>query len=141
VKNILFLSLGILLVTGCSQRPHLRAASPDEIDKIKGTVYFDFGKWVIRKDQEKVVTEKAELLKKHKNVLVILEGHADPIGSNEYNLQLGDRRARNVKLGLVNEGVEPERLVVVSYGESRLKNTDRSPEALQANRRVEFLVK
>jgi peptidoglycan-associated lipoprotein len=141
VKLFLLLTLGMILAGGCAQRPHLRAATGEEIDKIQGAVYFDFNQWRLREDQAEAVTEKADLMKRYPKVMVILEGHADPIGSEEYNLQLGDRRARNVKLEMVNQGVTPDRVVVVSYGESRLKENGRSPEALQANRRVEFIVK
>lgn len=142
MKTLFLLFWGAILVSGCAQhKPHLRAATDEEIGKIRGAVYFDFDRWTLTEDQEKTVTEKAGLLKLYKKVMVILEGHADPIGSDEYNLRLGNRRARKVKLELVNQGVEADRLVVVSYGETRRKESGKSREALRADRRVEFVIK
>lgn len=142
MKIFFVLSLGILFGIGCAQnRPQLRAATGEEIGRIQGPVFFDFNQWTIREDQTDVVSKKADLIKMYPKVMVILEGHADPVGAEDYNLQLGDRRARQVKLELVNRGVEPNRLVVVSYGETRPKYEGRSDEAYRNNRRVEFIVK
>ena len=142
MKIFFILTLGTLLGIGCAQnRPQLRAATGEEIGQIQGPVFFDFNQWTIREDQTDVVSKKADLIKMYPKVMVILEGHADPVGAEDYNLQLGDRRARQVKLELANRGVEPSRLVVVSYGETRPKGEDRSKEAYQNDRRVEFIVK
>ncbi len=141
MKTYILLLLGVTFFGACQHKQYLRPATADEVSKIQGMVHFDFNRWRLRPDQEKVVMEKARLMKRYPKTAVILEGHTDPVGSAAYNLQLGDRRARKVKHELVNEGVEPDRVVVVSFGESRPRDPRRTREADLANRRVELRVK
>ncbi len=130
----------IFLSCGC-HRAHLRSASRAEVEKVSGTVYFDFDRWRFREDQKETMADTARILNQHRDVSVVLEGHTDPVGPKEYNLELGDRRARMVKGELVEEGVDPGRLVVISFGKTRLKEEGRTPEADRLNRRVELHVK
>lgn len=74
--------------------------------------------------------------------VIVLEGHCDERGSWEYNLELGDKRAREVKAKMINEGIEPERVVmVISQGEASPIDARHTPGAWRKNRRVEFLVR
>lgn len=74
------------------------------------------------------------------NVRILLEGHADERGTEEYNLALGDKRAQVVKDYLVKHGVDPNRLATVSLGEERPFDPRHTEEAYNFNRRVHFLL-
>jgi peptidoglycan-associated lipoprotein len=104
------------------------------------SVHFAFDKADIRPEDASALDENAKWLKDH-NVLVLVEGHADERGTNEYNLALGERRAKVVRDYLADRGVEIDRLNTVSYGEERPSCTAATPECWQGNRRVDFLIK
>ena len=73
--------------------------------------------------------------------VIVLEGHCDERGSDGMNLELGDRRARRVMGMLIEEGVDPERLIVLSKGEREPLDGGRGPSAWRRNRRVEFTIR
>ncbi|MGH7834214.1 MAG: OmpA family protein, partial [Candidatus Binatia bacterium] len=73
-------------------------------------------------------------------VLVVIEGHADSIGTDEYNLRLGMRRAETVKGELARLGIDAGRMSVASLGESQPLLPDQTDWARAVNRRVEFKV-
>ena len=73
-------------------------------------------------------------------VRVSIEGHCDQRGSDEYNLALGERRARAAMEYLVSLGVAPDRLQVISYGEEMPLDSGSSEDAWARNRRDEFKV-
>ena len=116
--------------------------APVEVKKLE-TVYFDFDKSNIRKDQEAIITKDADFLKKPENagVKITIEGHCDERGTDEYNIALGDRRAKSSKKFLVNMGVAADRLETVSFGESRPAQQGHNEEAWKLNRRTEFVIK
>jgi peptidoglycan-associated lipoprotein len=103
------------------------------------TIYFDYDSSNIKPEFEKVVEAHAEFLADHPNVTVSLEGHADERGSREYNLALGERRARAVKQQMVLLGAAPDQLRVVSYGEERPAVEGHDEYAWSQNRRVEIV--
>ena len=82
----------------------------------------------------------AQKLKEKADVVVVIEGHADYVGSEEYNRALGLRRAETIKNELVNLGVDPARLSIESFGKSKPLIDQESDWARAANRRVEFKV-
>lgn len=82
----------------------------------------------------------AELLRAHADVNLFIEGHADPRGTPEYNLGLGQQRAATVSRYVEGLGIAPERLQLTSYGEERPLAPESSQSALARNRRVEFRV-
>lgn len=88
-----------------------------------------------------VLDEEASALKQHKKIKLILEGHADSVGSNVYNLELGDRRARGVLVELIGRGVDPAQLIVVSQGEGNPKAPNATAVGREQNRRVELIVR
>lgn len=139
-RKIFFLIPFIIFIQACHQTP-VRSASHFEKEKVEGSVYFAFGRWILSPEQAELVSQKALSLKEYQKNTVILEGHTDDVGSSEYNLQLGDRRARQVKLELTKHGIDPARLVVISYGEESPLSQSHSVEARQHERRVDFQVK
>ncbi|HWP22727.1 MAG TPA: OmpA family protein [Candidatus Binatia bacterium] len=83
----------------------------------------------------------AQRLKEKNDITVVIEGHTDAVGSDEYNQKLGQRRARTVMRELSALGIEPERMSAVSFGESRPLIAQETNWAYAVNRRVEFQVK
>lgn len=102
------------------------------------TVFFGFDRWHINEDMAEVLSANAAWLKENPGVRVSVEGHCDERGTAEYNLGLGARRAEAVRSFLVAEGVDPERLLAVTYGEEMPLAEGHNEEAWRMNRRVEF---
>jgi outer membrane protein OmpA-like peptidoglycan-associated protein len=115
---------------------------------LEGDVLFDFDKWDIRKEAEASLRKLAEIIKKYPKSEVLIEGHTDRKGPEEYNQNLSERRAASVKDWLVKKGgIEPNRMKTKGWGMAKPiapnKKPDGSdnPEGRQKNRRVEILVK
>jgi len=103
-------------------------------------VFFDFDKYDIRPSDAKVLDTNATWLKTNDN-LVLIEGHCDERGTNEYNLALGERRAKATMNYLVGQGVQANRITIISYGKERPTCTEHSEACWAKNRRAHFLVK
>jgi peptidoglycan-associated lipoprotein len=111
------------------------AANPNLKD-----INFDFDKYDIRPGDAKILDANATWLKAN-NVLVLIEGHCDERGTNEYNLALGERRSKATMNYLVSQGVEANRITIISYGEERPLCTDHNEACWAKNRRAHFLSK
>lgn len=103
-------------------------------------VHFGFDRSELDEATRAVLSANADILIRHPDVQVRIEGHADHYGSDLYNLALGQRRADVVTRYLVDLGVAPNQLAVISYGEERPLVGDGDAEAEAVNRRAEFLV-
>lgn len=103
------------------------------------SVHFDFNSATIRAADRRVLDANAEWLKANAGQPVALGGGADPRGSKDYNLTLGQQRARAVRSYLIAKGVAPERITVLSTGE--VQRACRDQECWGLDRRVDFLVK
>jgi peptidoglycan-associated lipoprotein len=105
------------------------------------TIYFDFDKSDLRQDARNTLTKNAEILLKSKQATKIkIEGHCDERGSAEYNLALGERRAKSALQYLVTLGVQPDRLSIISYGKEKPAVQGNDEEAWAKNRRDEFVI-
>lgn len=102
--------------------------------------FFDYDRNDIRDDARQALTRDADLLKRifasDPNFSLIIEGHCDERGSDEYNLGLGDRRAAAAKDFLVMLGVPADRVRTISYGKERPVCTDATEDCYQRNRRA-----
>ncbi len=105
-----------------------------------GVVYFDFDKFDIREEYRASLQEKADLMKAHPSIRVRIEGNCDARGTQEYNLALGERRARAAYEYMVMLGVNPDQLELISYGEDRPAVEGTGPEVWAKNRRDDFRV-
>ena len=103
-------------------------------------IHFDFDKYNIRPDAAEILKKKAEWLLDHPKVHILIEGHCDERGTEEYNLALGERRANSAKQFLVNLGVNSGRISIISYGEERPLDPRHCEEAWAKNRRCHFVV-
>ena len=103
-----------------------------------GIVYFDYDKSNIKSEFTSIIQSNFEWLINNPDIRVQLEGHCDERGTNEYNLALGERRARSVLNYLLRLGASPEQFSIVSFGEERPVALRQNETAWQKNRRVEF---
>ena len=104
-------------------------------------IHFDFDKAAIRPDAARLLDANAAWLRSNGNMLVLVEGHCDERGTNEYNLVLGERRARATINYLIGQGIAQDRLSLVSYGEERPLCTEHNEACWAKNRRAHFRVK
>lgn len=101
-------------------------------------VYFDYDKYTIRADQTHITAADAKFLNEHPNFAIVIEGHCDDRGSEEYNLALGDNRANAVKAELARLGVDANRVKTISYGKEKPFCTTDDESCWQQNRRDHF---
>jgi peptidoglycan-associated lipoprotein len=104
-------------------------------------IHFEFDRYEIRPEDARVLEANAESLKSNPNWRVLIEGHADQRGTTEYNIVLGDRRAKASMNYLVAQGVRASRISVISYGEGKPLCEQSSEGCWSQNRRAHFLVK
>jgi peptidoglycan-associated lipoprotein len=98
-------------------------------------VYFDFDRASISSEYYNVLDQHAAFLVKNSGQSVVIEGHCDSRGTPEYNIALGESRAKSVQTYLLNAGVSPSQVSVVSYGEEKPVNNYTSEAAFAENRR------
>jgi peptidoglycan-associated lipoprotein len=103
-------------------------------------VYFDFDRYSLRPEATRVLDEAIAAMRENTTLRVEIEGHTCNIGTAEYNLALGDRRANAVKDYLVSRGITADRLRTVSYGEERPKYDNSREETRRLNRRAALTV-
>ena len=116
--------------------------SLDQINREKplGTVYFDYDRAVIRDDARATLDGNAAWLKRFRTAKILVEGHCDERGTEEYNLALGEKRAKATQDYLLSLGVPADRMKIISYGKSQPINPGHDESAWQMNRRAQFLV-
>jgi len=112
----------------------MNAEAPLEI------IYFDFDKYFIRDDAKPVLEADAEWLKKFESIKILIEGHCDERGTEEYNLALGERRAKSTLDYLASLGISADRIRTISYGESQPVDPGHNETAWQKNRRAQFKI-
>ncbi len=108
--------------------------------RLPGSILFDFDSADLRSDAEATLAEVAGVLAEMKGRPIRIEGHTDSIASEEYNLQLSERRAAAVEAWLAGHGVEARRMTTVGLGESRPVADNSTAGGRQQNRRVEVVV-
>jgi peptidoglycan-associated lipoprotein len=120
----------------------IRAMGADEIERmgLLAEIHFDFDKSDIREGDRAVLSKNADTLKKYDFLRVTVEGHCDERGTVEYNLALGERRAKAARDYLVSLGVPAERLKTVSYGKEVPVCQESNETCWQRNRRAHFTV-
>jgi len=120
-----------------SSRPNVGdyKATPELAD-----VHFDFDRYEIRPEAARVLDASAKWLKAN-NKAILIEGHCDARGTSEYNVVLGERRAKATMTYLMSRGVDARRMAVVSYGEDRPVCSQSNEACWAKNRRTHFLAK
>jgi len=123
--------------TGDELQPAVREGEVKPIPEMT-TIYFDYDKSEIRKDQKAAMDANAAWLLANPKVIVQVEGNCDERGTREYNFNLGMRRAQSVISYMKMKGVAPDRLHPISYGEDRPVALGHNEESWWQNRRDEF---
>jgi len=103
-------------------------------------VHFDFDRYTLRPEATRILDEAVSALRDDPNLRIEVEGHTCNIGTAEYNLALGDRRASAVRDYLISRGVAADRLRTISYGEERPKYDNSREETRRLNRRAALTV-
>lgn len=116
----------------------VRIAAMEELGS--ATIHFDFDSYELDEEARATLGRKAEIMREYTGAKVVIEGHCDERGTEEYNLALGERRARAAYEHLVILGVTPERMSIVSFGEERPVVEEHNESAWAQNRRAEFVV-
>jgi outer membrane protein OmpA-like peptidoglycan-associated protein len=104
-------------------------------------ILFDFGKADLRREAELNLAKMAVIFQQYPEMSILIEGHTDNIGSEEYNLKLSERRAQAVYDFLSGQGVAEERMSTKGYGLSQPVEANATPEGRQANRRVDLVIR
>lgn len=156
--NIFSCGLVVLMATGlfssCAHKKQISeesAASPSMSETDIGssdsgnalgmkTVRFSFDSMSLTSDAKTVVSEDAQILKSHPNVKVQIEGHCDARGGVQYNIALGEKRAKAVEHLLEDLGIQKNRISTISYGKERPIDPAQTEDAYAKNRRANFVI-
>ena len=130
---------------GCSTK---KSSSVDQYDTKTGgiglgtleRVQFGFDQHLIDERAASILESNARVINSNPKMKVLIEGHCDERGTNEYNVALGERRARSTLDYLVSLGVARNRLEMKSWGEERPLDVARRERAYSLNRRGEFVI-
>jgi len=104
-------------------------------------ILFEFDSASLSVEAQEILRAKAEWLRENPRAQVMIEGHCDERGTNEYNLALGDRRAFSSKSFLVDLGIADSRITTISYGEEQPVDSRSTEDAWTQNRRAHFVIK
>jgi peptidoglycan-associated lipoprotein len=103
-------------------------------------IHFDYDEYFIRPDAKPILESNAAWLKKFQKAKVLIEGHCDERGTEDYNLALGERRAQSTQEYLISLGVPRDRLRIISYGKSQPLEPGHDEFSWAKNRRAQFLI-
>jgi peptidoglycan-associated lipoprotein len=154
------LALAVAAAAGCTTRRIQENQVPTRIDDYTDTglpvlagealvaadeitnarIYFEFDRFDIKPESRQVLARKAELLKRYPQIRVSIQGHCDARGTEEYNLALGERRARAAYEFLTMSGVNPNQLEMISKGKLEPAVMGSGDSAWALYRRDEFIV-
>lgn len=102
----------------------------------KRVYYFDFDSSELHEDDIAAVIANADWLSSHPESKILIEGHTDPRGSREYNVGLGERRAKALAAVMKEKGLQPSQVRLISYGSEKLASNGHSDADYQLDRRV-----
>lgn len=117
-----------------------RAAAIDAMKKNFARVHFGFDSTSITDASRSALAANVDIMLKFRDLGVEVEGHCDEVGSVEYNLALGQRRADAIRKYMVTAGIAGFRVRTISYGEEQLLEEEGTPESYAENRRAEFRI-
>ncbi|MFQ5458100.1 MAG: OmpA family protein, partial [Myxococcota bacterium] len=126
-------------VQGGDQGMSARAQAIQQAQSRLQTVYFGYDSFDLGLDAQGTLRENANVIEAYPDVRIQIQGHCDERGSEEYNLSLGDKRARAIMDYLVNLGVSPSRLTTITFGEERPVDPGHNESAWRLSRRGEFV--
>jgi peptidoglycan-associated lipoprotein len=117
-----------------------RARLAAELETLRAAVYFGFDESELTSEGRRRLDEKLAILQRHADVSLLVEGHADERGSDEYNLALSQRRAASAKRYLTYRGIAESRIEIAGFGEERPVCEESQESCWSLNRRAEFVL-
>lgn len=126
------IAIAAVAIVGCGQQ-----TTKKKVTKLQ-SIYFDFDQSNVRADQQGTAKNNATVLQGNASQKVTVEGNCDERGSKEYNIALGDRRAKSAKGYLTNLGISGDRISTISYGKEKPVCTAHNESCWQQNRRADF---
>lgn len=124
--------------------PPTAPPAPPAVEKkeiVLQDIFFDFDRYNIKDEYKSVLSRNAELLLANPDKNILVEGHCDERGTNEYNMALGEKRAKAVVEFYKSYGIPADRISWISYGEERPFALGHNEEAWAQNRRAHMVVK
>jgi peptidoglycan-associated lipoprotein len=115
-------------------------AEPQQLTSALENIYFDFDSYALSDEARKTLTSNADYLRKSTAANLRIEGNCDERGSAEYNIALGEKRAKTALKYLVTMGIPEERLATISYGKEKPADPSHEETAWAKNRRDEFVI-
>ncbi|HET8796189.1 MAG TPA: OmpA family protein, partial [Thermoanaerobaculia bacterium] len=109
--------------------------------RLTSDVLFDFNSSALRSNSRETLRDLADNFERYPDNIIIVEGHTDSVGSEDYNQRLSEQRAANVADYLIENGVRPASVTVYGFGELRPKESNETAEGRQLNRRVEIHIR
>ncbi|MCE5274703.1 MAG: peptidoglycan-associated lipoprotein Pal [Deltaproteobacteria bacterium] len=129
-------------VTTTEQKPAVAApaeAVAAPVTAFDKKIFFDYDRFDLNPESIEVLNELIAYLKANPDLKVKIEGNCDDRGTTEYNLALGERRAKSAQDFVVTQGIDPERVSTISYGKEKPADPAQNEEAWAKNRRDEFV--
>lgn len=125
-----------------SEEEIFMAKSLEQINKeqLLRMINFDYDKFDVREDAKGILEGNAAWLKKWRNVKILIEGHCDERGTEDYNLALGEKRSKGAFDYLISLGIPAERMKMLSYGKSQPLDMGKDEGAWAQNRRAQFII-
>ncbi|HAH05036.1 MAG TPA: peptidoglycan-associated lipoprotein [Elusimicrobia bacterium] len=105
------------------------------------TVYFDYDSYALNDAARETLKDDAGYLKTHIDLEILIEGHCDQRGTNEYNLALGQKRAKETRDYLIRSGIPGKSVGTISFGKERLACEDMTEECWGQNRRADIKIR
>ncbi|HTY20540.1 MAG TPA: peptidoglycan-associated lipoprotein Pal [Geobacteraceae bacterium] len=116
------------------------SAGTEQLKEALNSIYFDFDRYNLSEASRATLVNDANLLRKDSSEKIKIEGNCDERGSDEYNLALGEKRARAAMQYLVTMGIPADHLTVISYGKEKPADPGHDEAAWAKNRRDDFVV-
>lgn len=117
-----------------------KSSSTSQLQSALEKIYFDFDSANLSEAARNTLTKNAAVLMKDSSAKIRIEGNCDERGSAEYNLALGERRAKSAQQYLITLGIKPDRLSIISYGKEKPATQGSDETSMAKNRRDEFVV-
>lgn len=130
----------LVIETGISEEQAAAAKAQAQQIITDTRVYFAFDKYDLSSEAKASLQEKAAIMKQYPSIRVLIAGNCDDRGTQEYNLALGERRARAALDYMVQLGVNPSQIEIISYGKERPLDRANTEAAWAKNRRDDFVV-
>jgi peptidoglycan-associated lipoprotein len=125
-------------MTRRTSRSRRRSRPPGDTAPPADNIYFDYDSFQVAETSKPTLSNVADYLTKNPGATVTISGHTDARGTTEYNLMLGDQRAKAAHDYLVRLGIDPIRIKTISFGEERPAVPGETEESMSKNRRDEF---